>query len=343
MATGGGKANTSRLGKIVVGRGWARGVGIVAADGAGFLLSFGSSGQTNARLRNPRCVALDHEGNFVVSDYGNFRVQVFNCRNGAHLRTIARTPSREDLLVEHLGRPMREVGSREDRHASSRFERPWGVALNDDGHLIVVENQEEEGCVQVLNYADGSHVRTIGSGHLGYPSGVAIDSDGNIVVHDGGGIGCVQIFRLSDGSHIRSIGQISGCGGVTFDAEGNLVVTCGNHIKVLNYANGSVLRVIGQVRQGGSSSDEEEALPVAVAHLSQADGVAFDSAGHLVVVDSGNHSVQVLNYADGSHVRTIGSYGQQAGCFYNPSGIAIDCDGRIIVCDYQNSRVQVLQ
>ncbi len=28
-------------------------------------------------------------------------------------------------------------------------------------------------------------------------------------------------------------------------------------------------------------------------------------AGHLVVVEYGNHRVQVLNYADGSHVRTI--------------------------------------
>jgi hypothetical protein len=35
--------------------------------------------------------------------------------------------------------------------------------------------------------------------------------------------------------------------------------------------------------------------------------VAFDAAGHIVVVDQGNDRVQVLRYSDGAHVRTIGA------------------------------------
>jgi hypothetical protein len=73
-------------------------------------------------------------------------------------------------------------------------------------------------------------------------------------------------------------------------------------------------------------------------------GVALDGAGHLEVVDSGNHRVQVLNYADGSHVRTIGSGGSGNEQFSSPmGGIAIDGDGRIIVCDSANHRIQVLR
>ena len=43
--------------------------------------------------------------------------------------------------------------------------------------------------------------------------------------------------------------------------------------------------------------------------LSAPYGVAFDGAGHLGVVEHSNCRMQVLNYADGSHVRTIGSNG----------------------------------
>jgi DNA-binding beta-propeller fold protein YncE len=73
-------------------------------------------------------------------------------------------------------------------------------------------------------------------------------------------------------------------------------------------------------------------------------GVAFDAAGHIVVVEYNNHRVQVLRYSDGAHVRTIGSQGSCNGQFNQPyGGIAIDSDGRMVVADCRNYRVQVLQ
>ena len=72
-------------------------------------------------------------------------------------------------------------------------------------------------------------------------------------------------------------------------------------------------------------------------------GVAFDSAGHIIVADYGNHRVQVLRYSDGSHVRTIGSEGSGNGQFDVPYGVLIDSQGRIIVSECGNHRMQVLQ
>ena len=84
-----------------------------------------------------------------------------------------------------------------------------------------------------------------------------------------------------------------------------------------------------------------QAVASSVVHIY---GVAFDGAGHLVVVEHSNRRVQVLNYADGSHVRTIGSNGSGNRQFNNPyGGIVSDADGRIIVCDSDNHRIQVLQ
>jgi DNA-binding beta-propeller fold protein YncE len=286
-------------------------VGAVAAAGAGFLRAFGC-GQSN-----PFGLALDLEGNVVVSDYSNHSIIVLRYSDGQHLRTVKQG-------TYH-----------------GQFSHPWGVALDGAGHLVVCECDVHR--VQVLNYGDGSHVRTIGShgsgdGQFNYPSSVAIDGDGNIAVHDGNN-GRIQVFRLSDGAHVRSIGsngsgpgQLSGNGGVAFDAEGNLVVSDGRHrIQVLRYIDGQHLRTIGQWGTGNGQFNEPR-------------GVALDGAGHLVVVDHGNHRVQVLNYADGSHVRTIGGRGRGNGQFDTPQGgIAIDGDGRIIVADNMNCRIQVLQ
>lgn len=72
-------------------------------------------------------------------------------------------------------------------------------------------------------------------------------------------------------------------------------------------------------------------------------GVAFDSAGHIIVADKWNHRVQVLRYSDGSHVRTIGSEGSENGQFSNPFGVLIDGQGRIIVIDSLNDCIQLLQ
>jgi tripartite motif-containing protein 71 len=73
-------------------------------------------------------------------------------------------------------------------------------------------------------------------------------------------------------------------------------------------------------------------------------GVAFDAAGHIVVLENNNHRVQVLRYSDGAHVRTIGSQGSGNGQFLYPrGGIAIDSDGRMVVADTCNHRVQVLE
>jgi DNA-binding beta-propeller fold protein YncE len=394
-----GRARNNRLGKIVGGRGLACGVGDVAANGAGVFVAFGRQGSANGQLSNPAFIVLDDEGNFVVSDSGNSRVQVFDSSNGTHLRTIGpqlagvRQPGQQMLMLQlqqqqlqlqaqlqqqqqmpphqqqfqqfqalqqqlqqqqqqqqlqQLQQQQQQQLQRQvqplQRAGGYCFSSPQGIALDGSGHLVVADSGSS--CVHVLNYADGSYVSTISNDYLGAPSGVAVDSDGNIVVHDGDSSGCIQIFRLSDGARIRSIGdqQCYGGGSVAFDVEGNLVVACQRGVLVLDYSNGSVLRMISSLNQL-QEVDNFGGLPFIRAPCQQLQpyGFAMDSAGHLVVSDSGSHSLHVLNYADGSLVRTIGGYGTRNGQFYHPRGVAIDGDGRIIVCDMSSHRIQVLQ
>ncbi len=91
-------------------------------------------------------------------------------------------------------------------------------------------------------------------------------------------------------------------------------------------------------------SDSEGSIDGEFCQFYSPSGVAFDAAGHIVVVEYGLHRVQVLRYSDGAHVRTIGFDGLGNGQLNSlHGGIAIDCDGRIVVADTNNHCLQVFE
>ena len=141
-------------------------LGAVAAAGAGFVRAIGSQGFGNGQFNYPYGgVAFDGEGNLVVSDGNNHRIQVFRYSDGTHLRSFG------------------SAGA-----GAGQFSQPWCIAFDGVGHIIVSEHGGHR--VQVLRYSDGAHVRTLGSqgagnGQFQIPcGGIAIDSDGRIVVAD---------------------------------------------------------------------------------------------------------------------------------------------------------------
>jgi len=71
-------------------------------------------------------------------------------------------------------------------------------------------------------------------------------------------------------------------------------------------------------------------------------GLAFDHhRGLLLVVDVGNHRVQVFSSDDGSFVSKFGEQGNQPGELSRPVALAIDRDhDRILVVDSNNNRIQ---
>ena len=82
------------------------------------------------------------------------------------------------LPVQELGTPVRSING---------VNGPWGVAINQQGQVVVVENGRN--CVSIFN-SRGEKIRSFGSrgsghGYFNRPYGVAIDDDGNILVVDG--------------------------------------------------------------------------------------------------------------------------------------------------------------
>jgi hypothetical protein len=162
-------------------------LGAVAAAGAGFVRAIGSRGAGNGQFDLPYGgVAFDGEGNLVVADGNNHRIQVFRYSDGTHLRSFG---------SEGAG--------------NGQFNLPCSIAFDGAGRIVVSDSRNHR--VEVLRYSDGAHVRTIGSegtgnGQCDFPNGIAVDGEGNVAVFDGGNAR-VQVHRLSDGAYIRTIGS----------------------------------------------------------------------------------------------------------------------------------------
>ena len=104
------------------------------------------------------------------------------------------------------------------------------MAVYANGQVYVADNDNYR--VVVLTQ-DGQVVRTFGSqgsgaGQFRNCHGIAVSPDGQVYVSDYGN-SRVQVFT-ADGTYIREFGQgqQSGCEGLTFTTEGNVVEANGN-------------------------------------------------------------------------------------------------------------------
>ena len=87
-----------------------------------------------------------------------------------------------DPSVDTLGTPYQRGNN------NTQFNYPEGVALNDNGNIIVADEYNNR--VQMFSY-NGKYVRTIGSkgtnpAQLQQPQGIAITADGYIIVAESG-------------------------------------------------------------------------------------------------------------------------------------------------------------
>ena len=121
--------------------------------------------------------------------------------------------------------------------------------------------------------------------------------------------------------------------GLAITREGHLIVTewqnFGKHcITIIDPTSGRKIRSFG--RHGCGHVD-----------FTYPCGVAVTQDSRIVVVDRGNHRLQVLT-AEGAFIATVGSERSHQVNFNSPSDVAIDHNGKVFVTDSWNNRVQVL-
>ena len=206
-------------------------------------------------------------------------------------------------------------------HTIVGLKGPWGVAVSDDGHVIVTEC--ERGRVIILN--KGHVVESVG---FRSPRGIAITPDNHILVSDNHRIGKLRM----DGSCIASVGE-EGSGPLKFNTPSGIAIShitgqvyiadSGNHrIQVLN----PDLTFSHSFGKRGSANGEFQYLC----------DIAIDSQGLVYVTDANNHRIQKFS-PDGRFVAQFGNDLSDIRC---PLGITIDrAHGLVYVIEYGNEMV----
>ena len=216
----------------------------------------------------------------------------------------------------------------------SRVKRPWGVAVNKRGEVIVAESSQH--CSSIFS-PTGERLQsfgTQGSGHGQFdePCGVAVDDDGNILVVDSNNHH-IQKFT-SEGKFITAVGKE---GKHEFDYPFGIAIhplnkkvyvadNLNHRIQILN----SDLTFSSSFGSHGKGNGQ----------LQNPWDVSFDSTGNVYVADSGNHCIQVFT-AEGEYLRKFGSRGSGNGELNWPSSISIDSDNVVYVTEGGNHRVSV--
>jgi len=206
--------------------------------------------------------------------------------------------------------------------------KPYGVAVN--GSTLYVSDTMQR-TVAVINLAEGRFELlkgNFGPGSLKKPTGIAVDSEGQLFVAD-------TQRRLvlaydASGNFVRSYGDDLKMKpvDVAVDSRQVYILDSENHsIRVLDRQSGK------QNNEFGNSGDSDSRLRLPIS-------MTLDDKGRLAV--SNVLSGRVVSYdRDGNYLGGFGKLGDGFGQFSRPRGIASGGDGRLYVVDTAFQNVQM--
>ncbi len=270
------------------------------------------------------------------------------------------------------------MGNADGAGGAARFSNPSGVAVDSAGTVYVADTYNNTirkvtrgGVVTTLAGSPdqfGSADGTGSTARFSYPSGIAIDSAGNLYVADSGNS---TVRKVTSGGVVTTLagspgqpGSADGTGsaasfngprGVTVDVAGNVFVAdSGNSTLRKVTSTGVVTTLAGSVGQSGSANGTGGAAQFFYPY-----GVAVDGAGNVYVADLDNECIRKVTSAGavttlagiairqasmsgGAVISVTGSADGTGGAaqFFSPSSVAVDGAGNVYVADSGNCTIR---
>jgi hypothetical protein len=327
------------------------------AGTAGFRNGPATTNTTNGAVFSyPYGIAIDSSNNIYVADTDNNMIRVITNGSGT-VATLA------GWLIP---------GASNATGTNAQFNKPFALATDSAGNVYVADTHN----YLIRRITSGGGVTTVaGSGSIGtndgigtnaqfaFPTGIAVDSAGNIYVADENN----QIIRKI--THTGTNWVVSTLAGDTLefgDGDGispqatfynpwGVAVDSATNVYVGDSDNGNIRKItfngtdwVVSTLAGPDGSYGLVNGPAAQARFNQPYGVAVDGATNLYVADYYNNCIREITPA--GRVTTLagsvnGDIGSTDGTnnnaeFFYPSGLCLDAATNIYVADSYNSTVR---
>jgi sugar lactone lactonase YvrE len=328
---------------------------------------------SGAQFNGPQDVAVDGAGNVYVADTENNTI-----RKLAHAGT--------NWVVTTIAGMVQNPGFADGTNLDAQFSSPSAIAVDINSNLYVADAGNNTirkitpsgtnwvtttiaGSAEISGFADGTNSTALFS----FPSGITVDTNGNLYVSDTDNsiirkitlsgtnwvtttiAGSVGNFGSSDGIGTNAL--FFGTANITVDANGNLYVVdvVNDTIRKITpvVTNWMVSTIAGQVGSAGFNDGTNLAAQFSFesdAGVFVPSGISSDSAGNLYVADTGNGTIRKMTPSGTNWVTTtlagvVGSVGSTDGTgtnalFNSPEGIAADGAGNLYVADTGNNTIR---
>ncbi len=276
--------------------------GIIATAAGNGSAGFAGDGSaaTSAQVAFPGGTAVDSAGNFYIADTANQRVRKVS---GGNMSTVA-------------GNGTAGYSGDGSAAVNAMLNSPVAVAVDAAGNIYISDYSNH-----AVRKVSGGVITTLaGNGSPGYsgdggqgakaqlnlPSGLALDSAGNLYVADSGNhvvrkITPAGIITTAAGTGVSgdsgdgglaTAAELASPSGVATDAAGDLYITDAGAGQVrLVTGSGFIVTIAGMNGVAGYSGDGG---PATAAQFHGLAGISVDASGNIYLADSGNNAVRLL-------------------------------------------------